>query len=89
MSPDYMDSRHATYRVLGQLAAGMPVEEAMDTLREHLMIFLDDIEASRRAVKRVEESGATDLLLQFRVGGLDHERVSRSMRLFAEEVAQL
>jgi hypothetical protein len=84
-----MDSRHATYRVLGQLAAGMSPEESMQTLREHLMVFLDDVAGSKQAWKRVQESGATDLLLQFRVGGLDHERVARSMKLFAEEVAQV
>jgi alkanesulfonate monooxygenase SsuD/methylene tetrahydromethanopterin reductase-like flavin-dependent oxidoreductase (luciferase family) len=87
--PDFMDSRHATYRVLGQLAAGMSPEESMQTLREHLMVFLDDVAGSKQAWKRVQESGATDLLLQFRVGGLDHERVARSMKLFAEEVAQV
>jgi alkanesulfonate monooxygenase SsuD/methylene tetrahydromethanopterin reductase-like flavin-dependent oxidoreductase (luciferase family) len=87
--PNYMDSRHATYRVLGQLAAGMSPERSMEALREHLMVVLDDIEGSRRAVKRVAEAGATDLLCQFQVGGLDHERVTRAMRLFADEVAQI
>jgi len=84
--PDYMDSRHATYRVLGQLAAGMSPERSMDALREHLMVVLDDEEGSRAAVKRVADAGATDLLCQFQVGGLDGESVERSMRLFAAEV---
>ena len=83
--PDYMDSRHATYRVLGQLAAGMSPERSMDALREHLMVVLDDVEGSRAAVKRVAEAGATDLLCQFQVGGLDAERVECAMRLFATE----
>ena len=83
--PDYMDSRHATYRVLGQLAAGMSPERSMDALREHLMVVLDDVEGSRAAVRRVAEAGATDLLCQFQVGGLDGESVERSMRLFAAE----
>lgn len=86
--PDYMDSRHATYRVLGQLAAGMSPERSMDVLREHLMVVLDDVEGSRRAVARVAAAGATDLLCQFQVGGLDHERVTGAMRLFAKEVAR-
>ena len=38
--PDYMDSRHATYRVLGQLAAGMSPEESMDTLREARVLIV-------------------------------------------------
>jgi alkanesulfonate monooxygenase SsuD/methylene tetrahydromethanopterin reductase-like flavin-dependent oxidoreductase (luciferase family) len=87
--PDYMDSRHATYRVLGQLAAGMSPERSMDALRENLMVVVDDIEGSRQAVKRIAEAGATDLLCQFQVGGLDHERVTRAMHLFAGEVAKL
>lgn len=87
--PDYTDSRHATYRVLGQLAAGMSPERSMDALREHLMVVLDDVEGSRRAVQRIAEAGATDLLCQFQVGGLDHERVTKAMRLFAEKVAPL
>jgi alkanesulfonate monooxygenase SsuD/methylene tetrahydromethanopterin reductase-like flavin-dependent oxidoreductase (luciferase family) len=87
--PDYMDSRHGSYRVLGQLAAGMSPERSMDALREHLMVVVDDIEGSRQAVKRVAEAGATDLLCQFQVGGLEHERVTSAMRLFAKEVAQL
>lgn len=87
--PDYMDSRHATYRVLGQLAAGMSPERSMDLLRDNLMIVVDDIEGSRQAVERVAEAGATDLLCQFQVGGLDHERVTSAMRLFANEVVKL
>lgn len=87
--PDYMDSQHATYRVIGQLAAGMSPERSMDALRENLMVVLSDIEGSRQAVERVTEAGATDLLCQFQVGGLDHERVTRAMRLFAKEVAKI
>jgi alkanesulfonate monooxygenase SsuD/methylene tetrahydromethanopterin reductase-like flavin-dependent oxidoreductase (luciferase family) len=87
--PDYMDAQHATYKVFGQLAAGLSPERSMDLLRENLMVMLADIEGSRQAVKRVAEAGATDLICQFQVGGLDHERVVRSMRLFASEVVQL
>lgn len=83
--PDYMDSRHATARVMGQLAAGMSPERALDAIREHLMVMVDDVEGSRRAVERVAQAGATDLLCQFQVGGLDAARVERSMRLFASE----
>lgn len=87
--PDYMDSQHAAFRVIGQLALGMSPERSMDVLRENLMVVLTDVEGSRRAVKRVVEAGATDLLWQFQVGGLDNERVTNALRLFAKEVVQI
>ncbi|NUT41317.1 MAG: LLM class flavin-dependent oxidoreductase [Thermoactinospora sp.] len=86
--PDYYDARHATHRVLGQLAAGMPPGEAMATLREHLMVVVDDAEGSRKAVARIAEAGATDLILQAQVGGLAHEHVCESMTRFMTEVMQ-
>lgn len=84
--PDYYDARHATHRVLGQLAAGMPPGEAMATLREHHMVVVDDVEGSRKAVERIASAGATDLILQAQVGGLAHEHVTDSLRLFMAEV---
>ncbi|HEY7488189.1 MAG TPA: LLM class flavin-dependent oxidoreductase [Streptosporangiaceae bacterium] len=84
--PDYYDARHATHRVLGQLAAGMPPAAAMDTLREHHMVVVDDAEGSRKAAERIAAAGATDLILQAQVGGLGHEHVCNSMKLFAQEV---
>ncbi|MCK2219632.1 LLM class flavin-dependent oxidoreductase [Actinomadura sp. ATCC 31491] len=86
--PDYYDARHATHRVLGQLAAGLPPEEAMATLREHLMVVVDDVEGSRKALARIAEAGATDLIIQAQVGGLGHERVCEAMTLFMSEVAR-
>ncbi|GAA2091345.1 LLM class flavin-dependent oxidoreductase [Actinomadura alba] len=85
--PGYYDARHATHRVLGQLAAGMPPAEAMDTLREHHMVVVDDVEGSRKAVELIQAAGATDLILQGQVGGLAHDHVCDSMRLFMREVA--
>ncbi|HEY3682303.1 MAG TPA: LLM class flavin-dependent oxidoreductase [Streptosporangiaceae bacterium] len=87
--PDYYDARHATHRVLGQLAAGQPPEDAMATLREHHMVVLDDVAGSRAAVRRIGEAGVTDLILQLQVGGLAHEHVVDSMKLFAREVVPL
>jgi hypothetical protein len=84
--PDYYDARHATHKVLGQVAAGLPPEEAMATLREHLMVVVDDVEGSRKAVARLAEAGATDLILQAQVGGLAHDRVCDSIGLFMGEV---
>jgi alkanesulfonate monooxygenase SsuD/methylene tetrahydromethanopterin reductase-like flavin-dependent oxidoreductase (luciferase family) len=84
--PDYYDARHATHRVLGHLAAGMPPQEAMATLRDHLMVVVDDVEGSRKAVERLSAAGATDLILQAQVGGLAHEHVTAALKLFAAEV---
>jgi alkanesulfonate monooxygenase SsuD/methylene tetrahydromethanopterin reductase-like flavin-dependent oxidoreductase (luciferase family) len=87
--PNTWDSRHATHRVLGQLAAGLPPEEAIDVLRQNRMVVVDDVEGSRKAFADLADAGATDVLCQFRVGGLDHETVARGMKLFAEEVVPL
>lgn len=86
--PGYTDARHATHRVLGQQAVGMPPDEAMRVLRDHHMIVIDDVEGSRKAVRRIQEAGATDLILQAQVGGLAHEHVCASMRLFMKDVAR-
>src|SRR5690606_30384595 len=80
--PDYYDARHATHRVLGQLAAGMPPEEALEVLGRHRMVVIDDVAGSRAAVDRIRAAGATDLLLQAQVGGLGHEHVCNSIKLF-------
>ncbi|MAT92242.1 MAG: LLM class flavin-dependent oxidoreductase [Halioglobus sp.] len=87
--PDYTDAQHATYKVFGQLAAGMSEEKAIATLNEHRMIVMGDVQESRRAMEEFFDAGVTDLLGQFRVGGLSNELVSRSMELFATEVAQI
>ncbi|MFJ9544100.1 LLM class flavin-dependent oxidoreductase [Streptomyces sp. NPDC101225] len=87
--PDYYDARHASYKVLGQLAAGQSEEESIETLRENHMIVCDDVEGSRKAYKRFEEAGVTDLILQFQVGGLANDDVLNTIRLFGSEVAAL
>jgi alkanesulfonate monooxygenase SsuD/methylene tetrahydromethanopterin reductase-like flavin-dependent oxidoreductase (luciferase family) len=84
--PSYTDARHATHKVLGQAAVGMPPEEAMEILRDNLMVVIDDVEGSRKAVERIQAAGATDLILQAQVGGLGHEHVTASMKLFMNEV---
>ncbi|MFC3999432.1 LLM class flavin-dependent oxidoreductase [Nocardiopsis sediminis] len=84
--PGYYDARHATHRVLGQLAAGMAPEEALDTLCRHRMVVLDDPGGSRKALEEIQAAGATDLLLQAQVGGLAHHHVCDSLRLFRDEV---
>ncbi|GAB3673998.1 hypothetical protein GCM10027589_43960 [Actinocorallia lasiicapitis] len=84
--PSYTDARHATHKVLGQQAVAMPPEEAMDILRDNLMVVIDDVEGSRKAVERLQAAGATDLILQAQVGGLAHEHVTESMKRFMNEV---
>jgi alkanesulfonate monooxygenase SsuD/methylene tetrahydromethanopterin reductase-like flavin-dependent oxidoreductase (luciferase family) len=87
--PDYYDARHASHRVLGALAAGQSQDEAIETLRDNLMIVIDDVEGSRKAVQRLEEAGVTDLIGQFQVGGLDNEHVLSSIKLFASDVVEI
>jgi alkanesulfonate monooxygenase SsuD/methylene tetrahydromethanopterin reductase-like flavin-dependent oxidoreductase (luciferase family) len=87
--PDYYDARHASHRVLGAIAAGQSQDEAIETLRENVMIVLDDVEGSRKALKRLEDAGVTDLVGQFQVGGLANEHVKSCIRLFASDVAEL
>jgi len=85
--PDYRDSQHATYRVFGQLAAGMSEEKALEELTRHRMIVLSDVEGSRKAMEEFFAAGATDLVPQFEVGGLAYELSLRSMESFARDVA--
>ncbi|CAA0080957.1 Alkanal monooxygenase alpha chain [Halioglobus japonicus] len=87
--PDYTDAQHATYKVFGQLAAGMSEENAIKTLNEHRMVVMDDIAGSKKAMEEFFDAGVTDILGQFRVGGLSNELVCRSMDLFAKEVAAI
>ena len=84
--PDYKDAGHAEYRLLGQLAAGKPPAEALQDLVDNSMVVVGDIEDARKHVQRVADAGATDLLCQFQVGGLAHDKVVGAMRLFASEV---
>jgi alkanesulfonate monooxygenase SsuD/methylene tetrahydromethanopterin reductase-like flavin-dependent oxidoreductase (luciferase family) len=85
--PDYMDARHATFRVFGQLAAGMPEDKALEELTRHRMIVLSDVEGSRKALDEFFDAGATDLIGQFEVGGMPHERTVAAMESFARDVA--
>lgn len=85
--PDYYDARHASHRVLGAMAAGQSQDEAIETLRDNLMIVLDDVGGSRKALQKLEEAGVTDLIGQFQVGGLANEHVTNSIKLFASDVA--
>jgi alkanesulfonate monooxygenase SsuD/methylene tetrahydromethanopterin reductase-like flavin-dependent oxidoreductase (luciferase family) len=85
--PDYRDSQHATYRVFGQLAAGMSEEKALEELTRHRMIVLGDVAESRKAVDEFFAAGATDLIGQFEVGGLSHARIVAAMETFARDIA--
>ncbi len=85
--PDYRDSQHATYRVFGQLAAGMSEEKALEELTRHRMIVLSDIAGSRKAMEEFFAAGATDVVGQFEVGGLPHELSVASIQSFARDVA--
>jgi alkanesulfonate monooxygenase SsuD/methylene tetrahydromethanopterin reductase-like flavin-dependent oxidoreductase (luciferase family) len=85
--PDYRDSQHATYRVFGQLAAGMSEDKALEELTRHRMIVIADVPESRKIVEEFFAAGATDLVGQFEVGGLPYERSVAAMESFARDVA--
>jgi alkanesulfonate monooxygenase SsuD/methylene tetrahydromethanopterin reductase-like flavin-dependent oxidoreductase (luciferase family) len=85
--PNYMDARHATFRVFGQLAAGMPEDKALEELTKNRMIVLGDVAESRKALDEFFAAGCTDLIGQFEVGGVSHDRTVSAMQLFAKEVA--
>jgi len=85
--PDYRDARHATFKVFGQLAAGMSEEKALEELTRNRMIVLADVAGSKKALDEFFAAGATDLIGQFEVGGMTHERTVSAMELFAREVA--
>jgi alkanesulfonate monooxygenase SsuD/methylene tetrahydromethanopterin reductase-like flavin-dependent oxidoreductase (luciferase family) len=74
--PDYKDAGHAEYRLLGQLArAGRPAE-ALQDLVDNTMVVVGDVE-TRASTCSVADAGVTDLLCQFQVGGLAHDRAVR------------
>nr|WP_047166000.1 LLM class flavin-dependent oxidoreductase [Sphingomonas sp. Y57] len=85
--PDYTDARHATHRLFGQTAVGMTEEKALQELTDNRMVVIANPEDSRKAMDEFFAAGATDLILQFEVGGIAHSEIVSSMNLFAKEVA--
>jgi alkanesulfonate monooxygenase SsuD/methylene tetrahydromethanopterin reductase-like flavin-dependent oxidoreductase (luciferase family) len=61
-------------------------EYAYEEWLEHVLLF-DDPDACAEKVARLRDAGVERLLLWMGVGGVAHELVVRSMRLFAEQVA--
>jgi alkanesulfonate monooxygenase SsuD/methylene tetrahydromethanopterin reductase-like flavin-dependent oxidoreductase (luciferase family) len=59
---------------------------AYDDWLEHVLLF-DDPDGCAEKVARLRAAGVERLLLWMGVGGVSHDLVVRSMRLFAEEVA--
>jgi hypothetical protein len=51
------------------------------------MIVLSDVDGSRKALDEFFDAGATDLIGQFEVGGMAHERTVSAMESFARDVA--
>ena len=51
------------------------------------MLLFDDPEGCAEKIARLRDAGVQRLLLWMGPGGVDHDLVVRSMRLFAEEVA--
>jgi alkanesulfonate monooxygenase SsuD/methylene tetrahydromethanopterin reductase-like flavin-dependent oxidoreductase (luciferase family) len=61
-------------------------EYTYDDWLEHVLLF-DDSDGCAEKVARLRDAGVERLLLWMGVGGVPHELVMRSMRLFAERVA--
>ena len=60
-------------------------ELVYDDWAENVMLF-DDPAGCAEKIAQLRDAGARRLLLWMGVGGMDHDLVVRSMRLFAEEV---
>jgi alkanesulfonate monooxygenase SsuD/methylene tetrahydromethanopterin reductase-like flavin-dependent oxidoreductase (luciferase family) len=64
---------------------GMLPELVYDDWAENVMLF-DDPKGCAEKIAQLRDAGCRRLLLWMGVGGMDHDLVVRSMRLFAEEV---
>jgi alkanesulfonate monooxygenase SsuD/methylene tetrahydromethanopterin reductase-like flavin-dependent oxidoreductase (luciferase family) len=73
------------YELYEQRGGRLP-EFAYEDWLEHVLLF-DDPAGCAEKVARLRDAGVQRLLLWMGVGGVDHDLVTRSMRLFAEEVA--
>jgi alkanesulfonate monooxygenase SsuD/methylene tetrahydromethanopterin reductase-like flavin-dependent oxidoreductase (luciferase family) len=73
------------YELYEQRGGRLP-DFAYEDWLEHVLLF-DDPAGCAEKVARLRDAGVQRLLLWMGVGGVDHDLVTRSMRLFAEEVA--
>ncbi|MCU1457824.1 MAG: luciferase [Actinomycetia bacterium] len=76
-----MPQGYAIYEKRG----GQLPDRTYDDWAENVMLF-DDPAGAIEKIRMLENAGVRRLLLWMGVGGVDHEVVVRSMRLFAEEV---
>ncbi len=76
-----MPQGYAMYEKRG----GMLPDRTYDDWADNVMLF-DDPAGCTEKIKLLEAAGVRRLLLWMGVGGLDHDVIVRSMRLFAEEV---
>jgi alkanesulfonate monooxygenase SsuD/methylene tetrahydromethanopterin reductase-like flavin-dependent oxidoreductase (luciferase family) len=72
------------YDLYEQRGGRLP-ELVYDDWAENVMLF-DDPAGCAEKIAQLRDAGARRLLLWMGVGGMDHDLVVRSMRLFAEEV---
>lgn len=57
-----------------------------DEMADQAMIVSGDPESCIRAVKRYEETGADELIICMQMGNIPHDKIMRSVELFATEV---
>jgi alkanesulfonate monooxygenase SsuD/methylene tetrahydromethanopterin reductase-like flavin-dependent oxidoreductase (luciferase family) len=75
------------YALYEQRGGRLP-DYAWDDWLEHVLLF-DDPDGCAEKIAQLRAAGVERVVLWMGVGGLDHELVVRSMRLFAEQVAPL
>jgi len=82
--PDWKLPRSYVMHDREALAAAMP-DLTYDEWNESMLVF-DDPDGCFERLRLLKEAGVENLVVLMGVGGMAHEHVERSMRLFAEEV---
>jgi alkanesulfonate monooxygenase SsuD/methylene tetrahydromethanopterin reductase-like flavin-dependent oxidoreductase (luciferase family) len=78
-----------SYERYAELAAAFQAQGSVDVeqLREQGIVLLDSPEGAVAAIRRLwEDIGQQEILCWMRIGGLEHEKVMRSLELFANKV---
>lgn len=81
-----------SYRYYARLAEkGVDIKSTIypltpDEMADQAMLVSGDPESCIRAVKRYEETGADELIIGMQIGNIPHEKILRSIELFATEV---
>ena len=66
--------------------AHQPKDATFSDLDEHPLIVAGDPERCIRKIERIQEYGADQVICFHQFGGLEHERIMESIRLFGEQI---